>query len=492
MKRMTLLVIAGMTFCLVAMQPCSAAADKPNVVIILADDLGYGDVGCYGATKIKTPNIDRLAAEGRLFTQAYTPGSVCSPTRYGLISGRYFWREPRHPATGVHAPGGPLLFDPERITLARLFQKNGYTTAAIGKWHLGIGQGDSPKVRYDWSQEEIKPGPLEAGFDYFYGMAANVGNAPRIYIENHRFVGRKPGDLVTMVGRAEVQPWSPDAEFKPDHVAGDIAREALKFIERSKDKPFFLYFASNITHNEITPAAESLGKSECGPYGDFVQELDRHVGEIVGALSKAGVLDNTLILFTSDNGGVVPKTENPHTAAQWQARQAGHLTCGSLRGGKHSIYEGGFRVPFIVSWPGHVPAGTKSDSLICLTDVLATCAAVLGEKLPSGAGEDSFNALPAWEGKPDAVMRNHVVLDSADGIFAVREGDWKLIEKNTAFIGEGGTAKNPKVNPENENQLFNLADDPAESHNLWSEKPDVVKHLSGLLTAARDADRTRP
>ena len=298
-----------------------------------------------------------------------------------------------------------------------------------------------------------------------------------------------------MVGRADIEPWSPDAYYKEDHVAGDIAKKAVEFIERSagKGKPFFLYDASNIAHNSITPATEFTGKSECGPYGDFVQELDAHVGWVRAALEKAGVLDQTLILFTSDNGGVLPRNER--LVAQWQARQAGHLVCGELRGGKHSIYEGGFRVPFIVRWPGHVPAGTSCDTMLCLNDVLATCAALLGEKLPGNAGEDSFNALAAWKGEPNARVRNTVVLDSANGIFAIREGHWKLIERTESLPAESGKkakARQAKTDPENQNQLYNLADDPAETKNLWSEKPDVVKRLSTLLAEAKKTNRTRP
>lgn len=471
---------------------------KPNVVLILTDDLGYGDVGCYGATKIKTPNIDRLAREGRRFTNAYTPGSVCSPTRYGLMSGRCVWRTTRHHPTGVHAPSAPLLFEQERLTLAKLFKQSGYTTAAIGKWHLGFGEGDNPALRYDWSQEEIKPGPCEVGFDYFYGMAANAGNQPRIYIENHRFVGRKPGDKVEMVGRSDIKPWSPDAEYKFDHVAGDLADKAVDFIGKQKDQPFFLYFATNIAHNDITPAADFLGKSACGPYGDFVQEMDTHVGQIRDALEKAGVVDNTLILFTSDNGGVV--ADNERLAAQWQAKQAGHAICGALRGRKHSIYEGGFRVPYIVRWPGHVPAGTESDAVLCHTDVLATYAAILGQELPHNAAEDSFNALAAWKGESNAIVRKNVVLDSATGIFAIREGDWKLIEHNPV-LEESGDAKSDKkgkkvkktkFSPENVNQLFNLATDPTETKNLWDQHPDIVQRLSEQLKQIKANSRSRP
>jgi len=428
---------------------------KPlNVVIILADDLGYGDAGCYGATKLKTPNIDRLAREGVRFTQAYTPGSVCSPTRYGLLAGRYFWRNPRHNPTGVHAPGGPLLFEQDRLTLGKLFQQNGYDTACIGKWHQGFGEGDKPSMRYDFSQDEIKPGPNEAGFDYFYGMAANVGNAPRIYIENHRFVGRKPGDKVEMIGRADVKPWSPDAEYKEDHVAGDIAQKAVDYIGKTApDKPFFLYFAANIAHNNIAPGEAYKGTSACGPYGDFVQELDTNVGWIMDALRKKGVLEKTVVIFTSDNGGVV--ADNARLAAQWQAKQAGHAICGSLRGRKHSIYEGGFRVPFIVRWPDLRAQGTRSDVVFCLTDVMASCAELLGTKLPEHAAEDSFTALAAWKGDTKAPVRDTVVLDSASGIFAIRDGEWKLIVRDDALVSEKGNKK--QLEAENQNQLYNLA-----------------------------------
>lgn len=462
----------------------------PNVVVILADDLGYGDVGCYGATKIKTPNIDRLAAEGTRFTNAYTPGSVCSPTRYGLLAGRCVWRNSRHHPTGVHAPGGPILFEPGRLTLAKLFQQSGYTTAAIGKWHLGFGEDEKPSYRYDWSQEEIKPGPLEVGFDSFYGMAANVGNQPRIYIENHRFVGRKPGDTVKVIPRNEIEPWNPDAYYQPDRVAGDLARKAAEFIEQQKGsaKPFFLYFATNIAHNDITPAVEFAGSSACGPYGDFVQELDAHVGWVRAALEKAGLLDNTLILLTSDNGGVV--AENDRLASQWQARQSGHAICGALRGRKHSVYEGGFRVPFILRWPGQVPPGRTSDALLCLTDVLASCAALLGTTLPADAAEDSFNVLPSWRGESATSARPFVVLDSSEGIFALREGPWKLIQRTE--LPPGTTSKRGRPDASNQNQLYNLADDPAETKNVWQENPEIVQRLTALLDKAKHDGRTRP
>lgn len=480
MKRLPILA----TLLGVCLGQAATAAPRPNVLLILADDLGYGDVGCYGATKIRTPHMDRLAREGMRFTQAYTPGSVCSPTRYGLLAGRYFWRAPLHPETGVLAPGAPLVFERDRLTLGALFQRHGYTTGCIGKWHLGFGDGTTWQWRYDWSREDIKPGPLECGFDHFFGMAANVANHPRMYIENHRFFGRQPGDAVTMTSRNEVEPWSPDAICQPERVGGDLARKAVEFIRRSQDRPFFLYFASNIPHNDITPAPEFAGASACGPYGDFVEELDAHVGLLLEALENAGVLDHTVVLFTSDNGGVV--ADNDRLAAQWRAQQAGHAICGPLRGRKHSVFEGGFRVPFIVRWPGQVPAATESHEIICLTDLLGTFAALLGDNLPADAGEDSFNLLPLLKGGPDARGRSSVILRSEEGVFAIRAGDWKLIQRDETLLPRPG--RKPRAG-ENENQLYHLGDDPAETQNLWSERPEVVKHLGRALAEARAGAR---
>ena len=474
------------------------AASKPNVIVILADDLGYGDLSCYGATKISTPNIDRLATEGNKFINAYAPVSICSPSRYGLLAGRYVWRSSRHPLTGVMAVGAPLVFETNRLTLATLFKNRDYTTACIGKWHLGFGEGDNPRLFYDWNQEEIKPGPLEVGFDYFFGLVGNTANEPRVYIENHRFVGRKPGDQVSVVLGGtqikpfvkEVKPWSPDAEFKNDQVATDLTKKVVEFIERSKDKPFFIYFTPTIAHNPITPSAAFIGTSGCGLYGDFVQELDSNVGTIVAALKKAGVLENTLILFTSDNGGIaIDKNSSEfmikNYPANYQAAEAGHKICGDLRGKKHSIYEGGLRVPFIVRWPGQIPAGTESGAVLCLTDVFATFAAILGEDIPENAGEDSFNALSVWRGMTGASVRDNATLYSAIGNYAIRQGNWKLIQ-------QGELDEKNKSHGENKNQLYNLADDPAETVNLWSSHPEVVKELSGLLEKIKTNGRSRP
>ena len=475
-------IFCTLLFGLLAFQPAEAAAGKPNVVLILADDLGYGDLGCYGATKISTPNLDRIAREGTRFTHAYTPGSVCSPTRYSLLSGRYFWRNPMHPPTGVLAPGAPLLFEDAQLTLPKLFKQKGYATAAIGKWHLGVGRGASYHARYDWNQEEIKPGPLEVGFDYFFGMAANVGNEPAFYFENRRFVGRKVEDVVSMGRRETVTPWSPEVLYRPEQVGRDITRKAVTWIEQSGPEPFFLYVATNIPHHDITPAPGAVGKSQCGPYGDFVQELDGQVGEILAALAKKGVLDQTLLIFTSDNGGVVTN-RGRKLAPYWEALEAGHRICGELRGRKHSIHEGGFRVPFLVRWPGQIPANHTSDSMIGLTDVMASCAALLGTSLPQNAAEDSLNLWPLWRGESGAQGRQSVVLNSASGIFAVREGSWKLIVQTKL---EG--TQRPDL--ENADQLYDLSRDPAEAQNRWAEEPEVVARLRSLLDAVRKQPRS--
>lgn len=471
----------------------SSVETRPNVLIILADDLGYGDVGCYGATKIRTPNIDRLAREGCRFTNAYTPASVCSPTRYGVLSGSYAWRTPRHPANQTLSPDAPLVFKPGQPTLASLFKSAGYSTACVGKWHLGFGEGDSLSISCDWSREEIKPGPLEAGFDYFFGLAANANNQPRIYIENHRFFGLKPGEKVTVVrekGKEPVVvPWSPDAEYRNDRVAEDLTRKAVEFIEKSKEKPFFLYFTPTIPHHPITPSAEFVGKSDCGLYGDFVQELDSNVGSLLEALKKAGVLENTLILFTSDNGGVYVDSHSPKFMiemfpANYAAYEAGHKICGDLHGKKHTIYEGGFRVPFIVRWPGQVPADSESNSVICLTDLFASFSALLGRDLASTA-QDSFNVLATWKGEPGASGRDSVVLRSAIGNFAIRKGDWKLIERGDLVPQYNGFG-------ENKDQLFNLADDPAETNNLWNANPELVTERAEMLKRIKGSDPLPP
>lgn len=395
MKRTITLVLTIMAT--VFWQSCNksgyviAQNNNPNVLIIFADDLGYGDLGCYGATKLKTPNIDRLANEGVRFMNAYAPSSVCSQSRYGLLSGRYWWHSQLHPPKGVVAPAGPnVLLEKGVNPMPQMFKDNGYQTAGFGKWHLGFGTGSSPKDRYDWNQPEIENGPLDVGFDYFYGIVANVTNEPSVYIENRNFVGRKKGDKFIINGN-KATPWSQGVLYKEDEVAGRVTSKTVEYIKNAKtDKPLLLYYSSIIPHKPITPAKEFIGSSECGIYGDFIHELDAQVGMLLNALEETGRLDNTLILFTSDNGAVVATDESFaqkwHLEPMWETYAAGHRSNGILRAGKHSVYEGGDRIPFIIRWPGRVPANEKSDGLFSLVDVFPSLCGLLNMAYPNMNG----------------------------------------------------------------------------------------------------------
>lgn len=460
----------------------SMAAKKPNVLIIFADDLGYGDLGCYGATKLKTPNIDRIAKNGMRFTNAYTTSSTCSQSRVSLLTGRYWWRSPLHPPRGVIAPAGPnALLEQGIEPLPKLFQENGYRTAAFGKWHLGVGYGESWRERYDWSRPKIEGGPLDSGFDYFFGLAANVANEPAFYIENDTFAGRRPGDKVTVEGPKKVTPWSPDVLYKEDEVGGDTVRKAVEYIESAEtDKPLFVYFASTVPHKPITPAKEFVGSSQCGIYGDFVQELDWQVGELIEALRDTGRLENTLIVFTSDNGAVVAQSEDFakkwHLEPMWKTYAAGHRSNGELREGKHAVYEGGSRIPFIVSWPKHIPTEKQDERLFCLTDVFATFADLL-ERPVSENAVDSVSFLPVWTGKSGASPRENVSARTSNAIFSIRQGKWKMIEHDPG---------NPtKRKDENSDQLYDLDNDPGEQRNVFAQYPEVVERLKRELAKVK-------
>jgi arylsulfatase A-like enzyme len=454
---------------------------KPNLVLILADDLGYGDVGCYGATKIKTPNIDRLAREGMKFTDAHSPASVCSPSRYGLLSGRYPWR--------LHQTGNDYHLEQNRMNLASLLKSQNYRSAAIGKWHLGYSK--------DWNQLPIT-GPLEVGFDAHFGVPQNHNDPFRAFIENHDIVGRKPDQPFRVVKGRDF----PEGLAQPrvdDLVSGTLVTKALHFIEENRDRPFFLYFTSVIPHTHITPAERFRGKSAAGLYGDYIQELDHHVGRILASLERFQLSEKTLVLFTSDNGAAISDFKGSKnvklnlaseaggvrekaSSAKRDARALGHIANGPWHDGKGTPFEGGHRVPFIARWPGQVPAGTVSDETICFTDLLATVAALLNVPLPPSEGGDSFNILPALRSEPhsDPIRKMTVVQgDTSDDALAVRAGPWKLIETTGAKSGH-------------RHILFNLVQDPGETTNLATEKPEIVKEIAAALAKVRDDGRSRP
>ncbi len=454
---------------------------KPNVIIILADDLGWGDVGCYGATKIKTPHIDQLAREGMRFTDAHTAASVCSPSRYGLITGRYPWR--------LHLKGNDYRLEPGRTTLASLLKAADYKSAAIGKWHLGYSK--------DWNQPPIT-GPLEAGFDYHFGVPMNHNDQFRVFIENHDIVGRTPGELFRPSKQGRDLPQGIAQPRVEDQVDTTLTSKAVNFIRENVDRPFLLYFMPCAPHTHITPASAYRGTSQCGLLGDHIQELDAHVGEIIATLDQLKLRERTLVIFSSDNGGA-PKdfkgtadfeyhlasesagVREKARTAKADARAMGHMTNGPWHDGKGSPHEGGHRVPFIARWPGRIPQQTTSDQLVCLTDIFSTLAELVQVPLPEKSGEDSLSFLSVLLGKKNSEPLRHIAFiqgDQSDNAIAVRSGAWKLIEATGH--------KNQKAQ-----QFYDLGVDPGETNDLAASKPEVVSELAAALQKARSEERTR-
>ncbi len=468
----------------------------PNVVFILADDFGYGDASCYGATKVTTPNIDRLARGGMRFTDAHSSHSVCTPTRYAFLTGRYAWRSwSGHRCVWSN---DPLLIETDRYTVGKLFQSLGYKTACIGKWHLGFGSPETPgwsNARGPDYNRALKPGPLEVGFDYFYGIP-HVGQYPHIYIENHHVVGLNPADPLQIqvderllsrssyLERLNIVPrhtflGGKAALYEHEDLAIHLTEKAVDWLgNQQADAPFFLYFAHRNVHSPLRPHPRFKGTSDIGVYGDFINELDWSVGELLGALDANGLTENTLIIFTSDNGAVAAGHQ-PATVVNHQ----GHHANGHLWGQKTEVYEGGHRVPFIVSWPGQIPEGSQSDRLVSTADMLATFAEMFDVTLPNAAGEDSFSFASALlETESTGPQRTSIVHDSNQGLSAIRDGDWKLILGQ----GGGGIGWTPETDSQlPAGQLFNMADDPREQQNMYDKHPEIVTRLTKLFELIR-------
>ncbi|MEO5803201.1 MAG: arylsulfatase [Verrucomicrobiota bacterium] len=458
---------------------------KPNIIVILADDFGWGSVGCYGGKGLKTPNLDRLAKEGRMFRHAYATGSVCSPTRYALMTGRYYWRT--SVKDGKVLPGnGPLHIETNRVTLASLAKQNGYRTAAVGKWHLGLGLAEKTDFN-----APLNPGPLSVGFDYFFGLPANIGNPPPIYIENEKALERKGGLSAETIAETKKpkKDFAAPADPSAVEVMPTLVKKSVQWIEANKAQPFFLYFAPNAVHEPIVPTPDFKG-SPFGRYGDFISELDWSVGEILKTLDKLKLADNTLVLFTSDNGGVA-REQNPNANA---AMKAGLAINGILRGGKHDIWEGGFREPFLLRWPGKVPANTTCDDIVSVTDIAASLASIWKTKIPSGHAEDSVDVSGSFFGKGKAA-RDHIILQDASANYAIRQGDWKLIERENA---PAIAARNKKVaaalkrkGTEGHDELYNLAEDPSETKDIAAKHPNIVNRLRQQLAKTREQGFSR-
>ncbi len=465
-----------------------AAVPSPNVVFILCDDLGYGDVHYLNPErgKIPTPNMDRLGAEGVAFTDCHTSSSVCTPSRYSILTGRYSWRSRLQ--KGVLGGAGEPLVAPGRLTVAALLKQHGYLTAALGKWHLGLQY--NPK---DYTQP-ITDGPRQHGFDYFFGISASLDMAPYVFIENDHFTAipsatKKFASFLYGInprpGPGQAGPAAPD--FEAVDVLPKLTGKAVDYIsQRGADKkPFFLYVALPSPHTPLVPTKEWQGKSGLGVYGDYVMETDWALGEVLQALRRAGLETNTVVMFTSDNG-CAPYAGVTELEAQ------GHFPSAQFRGYKADIWEGGHRVPFLVRWPGKIQAGGHSAQLACLSDLLATSAELVGEKLPDNAGEDSVSLLPALLGTDQAPLHEALVHHSNNGRFAIRQGNWKL----ELCPGSGGWAAPTDPNALKQGlpalQLYNMHDDIGERVNLQAQDAELVTRLTKLLEKIVADGRSTP
>jgi arylsulfatase A len=484
-------IFAGLT----CVQRVQAAEGKPNIIFILCDDLGYGDLRCLNPQgKIPTPNFDRVAAEGMIFSDAHSGSAVCSPTRYGLMTGRYAWRSRLQ--SGVLGGLSPRLIEPGRSTVASLLKSQGYHTACFGKWHLGMDwvlrEGKQVTLlsietpdqvnNVDYSRP-ISNGPNAVGFDEYFGISASLDMVPYTFIENDHVAVLPTVEKVfpMVLGRAgDMTRKGPGApEFDAGDVLPTLTRKAVEYIGRQapgarQGDPFFLYLPLASPHTPIAATAEWRGKSGLNAYADFVMQTDAAIGQVLAALDDHKLAESTLVMVASDNG-CSPYAQFDELLAK------GHNPNDVFRGHKADIYEGGHHVPLLVRWPERVKPGTKSDRLTCLTDFMATCADIVEAKLPADAGEDSVSFLPALFGKSDATQRSAIVHHSANGSFAIREGTWKL----ALCPGSGGWSA-PRPGRDDASalplvQLFDMAHDIGEQRNVQDEHPDVVRRLTSLL-----------
>jgi len=482
----------------------SLSDEKPNVIIIYADDLGYGDVSCYGATRLTTPNIDRLARQGLRFTNAHCTSATSTPSRYSLLTGEYAWRSK---GTGVLPGDASAIIQPGRTTIASVMKSAGYTTGVVGKWHLGLGPQGGP----DWNGE-IQNGPMDIGFDYSFIIPATGDRVPCVFIEDRNVVGLDPNDPIKVSYNNKVGEWPTGKEnpellkMHPSHghdmtivngisrigymtggrsalwvdenIADVITTKAVNFIEGNKEKPFFLYFATHDIHVPRVPNQMFAGKSGMGPRGDAILEFDWSVGEIVKIIDKLKLSRKTIIIVTSDNGPVVDDGYKDQAVELLGS----HKPAGPLRGGKYSAFDGGTRVIFIVSWKGKVKSGT-SDALFSHIDLMASFATLTGQTLSTGAGPDSQDHLTTLLGKSKS-DRDWIVEHSSNGRLSLIKGDWKYIEPGS------GAKINENTNTETGNdplpQLYNLKTDLGEKKNIAAENPAIVKELTDLLQEIKE------
>ena len=467
---------------------------KPNIIFIMADDMGYGDLGCYGAEKIPTPNMDSIAENGVKFTDAHSSSAVCTPSRYSVMAGRYCWRTwlKRWVLGGFGAP----LIEPGRETVASMLKKNDYTTFAVGKWHMGLNwkkQGGGPLLEpgeygtlsgkqldgfdVDYSQA-IEGGPVDLGFDRFWGISGSLDMPPYCFIEDRHTVGipereKKPYAAQQRRGMM-TEGWQDD---QCDVVFSQKAKEYIsEHVNSRPDKPFFLYMTPAAPHRPCVPPDFIKGRSQAGARGDAVCLVDWMVGEVLGSLRELNIEDNTLVIVTSDNGA---------RATCYNGKDYGHRSNGDWRGQKADIWEGGHREPFVAQWPARVKAGSECSQTICLMDLIATCAEITGTEIPDGMAEDSKSFLSYLDNpETDTRVRDSLIHHSGDGMFSIRQDNWKLV----IGLGSGGFTepKHEEAQPGGpEGQLYDLSKDPAETSNLYNEKPEIVEQMKRLLEAKK-------
>lgn len=481
----------AMIFCESLIAQSSDSESLPNIIFILADDMGYGDIRYLNEnSKIPTPHLDRIGQEGIIFSDAHSPSAVCTPTRYGLLTGRYAFRT--RMKKGVLVGHSPSLIEPNRMTLASLLKQKDYVSACIGKWHLGLDwqKKDENLPLYsggnNWDikntsnvdyKASVGGGPTDHGFDYSFIIPASLDIAPYCYIQNKKVTApivehiegsnAKRGVFWRHGDRAE--------DLQLDSVLSDFRNEAIHFIEKNHEKPFFLYLPLSAPHTPWLPIPAVKGRSEAGDYGDFVVQVDDLVGTILGRLDDLNISQNTLIVFSSDNGS----HWKPSDQEQFE-----HQANYQFRGMKSDVWEGGHRVPFLARWPQKIQAGAKSDEMICLTDMMATFAELLDLEVPKNAGEDSYNVLPALlQESYESPLKEATILHGINGMFAIRKGEWKFIDGR----GSGGwTYKGIEEEPPG--QLYNMEKDPGEKQNLFLENPEKVAELKKLLAEIKNQD----
>ena len=490
------------------------AAEKPNVIVIMADDLGYGDVSCYGATSLKTPNIDKLAKEGVRFTSGYCSASTCTPTRYSFLTGTYAFRRP---GTGIAPPNSPAIIQPGTETLPSLLQKAGYKTAVIGKWHLGLGEKSGP----DWNGE-LKPGPLEIGFDHSFLLPTTNDRVPQVYVEDHRVLNLDPADPL-WVGNKKPSPdhptgithrstlkmdWSHGhnatihngisrigfytgghaARFRDEDLADEWVKRSVAWIEANRDQPFFLFFSSHDLHVPRMPHERFQGKTSLGFRGDSILQLDWCVGELLETLDRLDLAEKTLVVFCSDNG---PVLDDGYVDGAIE-KIGYHRAAGQFTGGKYSVYEGGTRTPFITRWRGKIQPSV-SDELVCTIDLAGSLASLVGVRLDQDDCLDSMNVMDALLGKPGAEGRTHLVQqdNGLAGNYGLRVGNWKL-QRHDSKRARNVVVERELANTQvSQYQLFDLENDPAEKKNVIEEHPEIGAKLKQQLASIIESGRSR-